>query len=156
MEIVVKEVLIKDIVGVHKKIPEFRETPAEKLIGPDRYKNTKTLFLVAYIGSEAVGYMAAYDRFRDKSFYCWMTGVIPTHRQFGVLTAMMNYLFKWAKLNGFTKIKIKSRNERREMLSFLVKRGFFFTSVEPRDNIKDNRISLERSIEEDFDFEASV
>ena len=156
MEIIIKEVSIKDVIDIHKKIPEFKETPAEKLLGKDRYQGKKTLFLVAYIGKAAVGYMAAYDKFNDKSFYCWMTGVVPDYRNYGVLSEMMNYLFKWAYLNKFIKIKIKTRNERREMLAHLVKRGFFFTSVETRDDIKDHRICLERSIEENYDFEAKV
>ena len=156
MEITIKEVSIKDVADVHKKIPEFRETPADKLLGSDRYKDKKVLFLVAYVGKNPAGYMVSYDRFGDKSFYCWMTGVMPDYRESGILSAMMNYLFRWASLNGFSKIKIKTRNERREMLAYLVKRGFFFTSVEQRDEIKDNRVCLERSIAEDFDFEAKV
>ena len=156
MEIIIKETSIKDVIGIHKRIPEFFETPADKLLGSERYKDAKTLALMAYFGKEAVGYMVAYDKFRDKSFYCWITGVIPAYRNHGVLASMMSYLFKWARLNGFSKIKIKTRNERREMLAFLVKRGFFFTSVEQRDDIKDNRICLERAITEDFDFEAKV
>jgi len=156
MEIIIKEVSIKDVLDIHKKIPEFRETPADKLLGAERYKGKKTLFLAAYIGKKPVGYMTAYDRFADKSFYCWMTGVIPEYRNHGVLSAMMNYLFKWAGLNQFSKIKLKTRNERREMLAYLVKRGFFFTSIEAREDVKDNRILLERHIEEDYAFEAKV
>jgi len=156
MDIFIKEATIGDVTAIHRRIPEFFETPADKLIGSDRYKNKKTLFLTAHISNQPVGYLVAYDRFEDKSFYCWITGVVPEYRNQGVLTAMMNYLFKWAYTNGYGKIKLKSRNERREMNSYLVKRGFFFTSIEHRDDIKDHRISLERAIEEDYDFEAKV
>jgi GNAT superfamily N-acetyltransferase len=156
MEIVIKEVSIKDVMSIHKRIPEFQDTPVDKLLGVERYKGKRTLFLAAYIGKEVVGYMAAYDRFADKSFYCWMTGVLPDYRGHGVLSAMMTYLFKWAVTNGFSKIKLKSRNERREMNAFLIKRGFLFTSIETRDDIRDNRICLEHSIEEDYAFEAKV
>jgi len=156
METVVKEVTIKDVMGIHKKIPEFRETPADKLLGAERYEGKQTLFLAAYIGKHPAGYMVAYDKFCDKSFYCWMTGVVPEYREHGVLSAMMTYLFRWAYSKGFSKIKIKTRNERREMLAYLVKRGFFFTSVEQRDDIRDNRICLERHVEEDYAFEAKV
>jgi len=156
MEPIIKEVLINEIMEIHRKIPEFRETPSDKLLGSDRYQSKKTLFLAAYLDNKPVGYMAAYDRFHDRSFYCWMTGVVPEYRNNGVLSAMMTYLFKWAKSLGYSKIKLKSRNDRREMNAFLIKRGFFFTSVETREDIKDHRINLERSLKEDFDIEAKV
>lgn len=156
MDITIKEVSIADVTGIHKQIPEFFETPADRLLGYDRYKNKKTLFLAAYIGNSPVGYLVAYDRFNDKSFYCWITGVIPAFRNQGVLTEMMNYLFKWAYTNKYSKIKLKSRNERREMNAYLVRRGFFFTSIEHRDDAKNHRVFFERDIEEDYDFEAKV
>jgi len=156
MDIIIKEIKLQDVVNIHKRIPEFFETPAKKLIESERYQGKKTLVLAAYAGKQEAGYMIAYDRFSDKSFYCWITGVVPAFRNSGVLTLMMNYLFKWASLNGFSKIKLKSRNERREMNTYLVKRGFFFTSIEHRDEIKDNRVGFERVIEEDYDFEAKV
>ena len=156
MEIIVKEVTVKEILDIHKKIPEFSETPPSKFVEINNYQGKRKLVLEARFGKEAIGYMVAYDRFQDKSFYCWITGVIPSYRNHGALSAMMNYLFNWAKLNGYSKIKLKSRNIRREMNAYLVKRGFFFTSVEQRENIKDNRISAECEIEDNFDFVAQV
>jgi len=157
MDIFIKEVTIDDVMEVHRQIPEFFDTPTDKLYGYERFKDRKTLFLIAYMANTAVGYLIAYDRHKDKSFYCWITGVVPEARNKGVLSAMMNYLFKWAYTNGYGMIKVKSRNERREMNAYLIKRGFFFTNIEPRDDVKDHRILLEHAIEEDdYDFEAKV
>ncbi len=58
----------------------------------------------------------------------------------------MQYQIDWAKRQGYSKLKIKTRNARREMLSFLVKNGFNFTEVEKKENIIENRINLEKII----------
>lgn len=60
--------------------------------------------------------------------------------------ALMNYQEEWAKKRGYTKIKIKTRNNRREMLHYLVKCGFCFYRVEEQENIGENRILLEKQI----------
>ena len=81
-----------------------------------------------------------YKRITD---YCWMAGVIPQYRKSGVLTAMMEYLKNWSKEQGYKNLRIKTRNTRREMLSFLVKNNFNFYEIEAQENIRDNRICLE-------------
>ena len=75
-----------------------------------------------------------------------MAGVDNNYRRLGALTALMNYQMNWAKKKGYNKLKIRTRNNRREMLSFLVKNGFNFVSVEQRDNITENRINLEHDL----------
>ena len=72
-----------------------------------------------------------------------MAGVDYRFRRKGILSELMRYQMNWAKEKGYEILKIKTRNNRREMLSFLVKTGFNFVSVEERDNIEDNRINLE-------------
>lgn len=65
------------------------------------------------------------------------------NRKSGVLTAMMEYLKNWSKEQGYKNLRIKTRNTRREMLSFLVKNNFNFYEIEAQENIRDNRICLE-------------
>ena len=43
-------------------------------------------------------------------------------------------------------MKIKTRNNRQEMLSFLIRNGFYFTDIETKENIKDNRINLQKDL----------
>jgi len=92
------------------------------------------------------GYMISYDKFSDGSLYCWMTGVNPKYRGKGILKKLMEYHENYAKNKGCDKLKISTRNNRREMLSYLVKYGFNFTEVVPKSNIEDNRIRLEKNI----------
>lgn len=145
-KIIVKETIIDEILKVHEQIPEFKETQPNKQYFENRYENKETVILCAYENNKAIGYIIAYNKFDDKSFYCWMAGVVPEYRKHGALTELMNYLYTWAKSKRYNKIKIKTRNDKRDMLNFLTKNGFDFTYVEERENIKDNRISLEKSI----------
>lgn len=75
-----------------------------------------------------------------------MAGVNPLFRRRGVLRAMMNYLVVWMREHGYQTLRIKTRNNRREMLSFLVREGFMFTEVVSEPHIEDNRVSAEKRI----------
>ncbi len=141
----VKEGSIDVAVKVSATIVEF-DQPYSKDYFEDRYRGKVKLILVAYIDKQAVGYMVAYDKNRDDSFYCWMAGVNPSFRRLGALSKMMEYLEDWAKSHSYKKITIKTRNNRREMLTYLVGAGFHFTEVQPHSSIEDNRILLEKLI----------
>lgn len=143
----IKEVDIKEAIKVHKNIKEFNETKPEKEYFENRYKDREKLIIVAYYNNVPAGYIIGYDKFQDgKNFYCWMAGVDSKFRKLGILTKLMQYQENWAKQKGYSILKIKTRNNRREMLSFLVKHNFNFLSVEKRDNIQDNRINLQKEI----------
>ncbi|HIT70865.1 MAG TPA: GNAT family N-acetyltransferase [Candidatus Scatovivens faecipullorum] len=143
----IKEVDIKEAIKVHKNIKEFNETKPEKEYFENRYRDREKLIIVAYYNNVPAGYIIGYDKFQDgKNFYCWMAGVDSKFRKLGILTKMMQYQENWAKQKGYSILKIKTRNNRREMLSFLVKHNFNFLSVEKRDNIQDNRINLQKEI----------
>lgn len=135
--IIIKEDSIEVAVKVNATITEF-DTPYDKAYFQDRYKGLANLILVAYVDNQPAGYMVSYDKNNDDSFYCWMTGVDPLFRRLGLLNQMMQYLFDWAKNKSYNKIVIKTRNNRREMLSYLVKSGFYFTEVQSHSSIEDN------------------
>ena len=144
--IVVKEVSIDEIVKVNQNVIEFdgKDTKAEDF--EKRYQDKDKLLIVAYYENIPIGYIIGYDRDNDGSFYCWMAGVDNNYRRLGALTALMNYQMDWAKKKGYNKLKIRTRNNRREMLSFLVKNGFNFVSVENKEDITENRINLEHDL----------
>lgn len=145
-DIIVKEVSIEEAVKVNRNVIEFdgKDTKAEDF--ERRYQDKDKLIIVAYYKNIPIGYIIGYDRDNDGSFYCWMAGVDNNYRRLGALTSLMNYQMNWAKNKGYNKLKIRTRNNRREMLSFLVKNGFNFVSVEQRDDITENRINLEHSL----------
>lgn len=145
INIEVKEVEIEEAMKVHKNVIEFDEANPTKEYFEGRYQDSEHLIIVAYYKQVPIGYIVGYDKFKDNknNFYCWMAGVDYRYRRKGALTALMNYQINWAKEKGYKNLKIKTRNNRREMLSFLVKNGWYFTSVEKWDSIEDNRINLE-------------
>ena len=143
--ITIKEDTIDVAVKVNATIVEF-EKAFDKTYFEDRYKGSDRLIIIAYVDTSPAGYMVSYDKDKDGSFYCWMTGVDPHFRRQGLLHQMMGYLFSWAKKHGYTKITIKTRNNRREMLSYLVTSGFHFTEVQQQPSIEDNRVLLEKIV----------
>lgn len=143
----IKEVDIEEAMNVHSKILEFNDLEPKKEYFENRYKNRDKLIIVAYYNDVPAGYIIGYDKFQDnESFYCWMAGVNTNYRRLGILTQLMQYLMDWASQRGYNILKIKTRNNRPEMLSFLVKNGFYFTDIEEREDIKDNRINLQKDI----------
>ena len=145
-DIIVKEVSIEEAVKVNRNVIEFDGKDTTKEDFEKRYVGKDNLIIVAYYKNIPIGYIIGYDRDNDGSFYCWMAGVDNNYRRLGALTALMNYQMNWAKKKGYNKLKIRTRNNRREMLSFLVKNGFNFVSVENREDITENRINLEHSL----------
>ena len=145
-DIIVKEVPIDEAVKVNRNVIEFdgKDTKAEDF--ERRYQDKEKLIIVSYYENVPIGYIIGYDRDNDGSFYCWMAGVDNNYRRHGALTTLMNYQMNWAKNKGYNKLKIRTRNNRREMLSFLVKNDFNFVRVEQRDDITENRINLEHSL----------
>lgn len=146
-DIIVREVGIEEVMKVHKNVLEFDASNSKKEYFEDRYKNVEKLIIVAYYKDLPIGYIVSYDRFNDgKSFYCWMAGVDNNYRRMGSLKCLMDYQDNWAKEKGYNCIKIKTRNSRREMLSFLIKNKFNLISVEEKESVMDNRINLEKNI----------
>ena len=140
--ITIKENQLQDIPKIN--IPEFE--PYSEEYFSDRIKDKQNLMLTAYIDNQPVGYLIAYDRFSDGSLYCWMAAVNPEFRRKCILTELMNYQEEWAKKHDYKRIKIKTRNCRREMLFYLIKKGFMCTKVEQFPNIKNHRIWFEKEL----------
>lgn len=144
----IKETNIDEVLKVNKNVIEFSDdVNLNKEYFENRYQNKEYVKIVAYLNDIPIGYIVGYDKFNDgESFYVWMAGVDYKYRRKGALTKLMQYQIDWAKRQGYSKLKIKTRNARREMLSFLVKNGFNFTEVEKKENIIENRINLEKII----------
>ena len=130
---------------VNKQIPEF---DIELNLGyyNGRIEGKINIILIAYHDGEPAGYMIGYERDHDNSFYCWLAAVDPKYRRQGVLKKMMTYFQSWAEIKGYDKIKVKTRNDKKAMLHFLVNSGYNFMDVESSDDPKDNVIHLEKRI----------
>lgn len=143
--IIIKEDSIEAAVKVNQTIVEFHP-PYDQAHFENRYAGKEKLILVAYVDGQSAGYLIAYNRNNDGSIYCWMAGVDPNFRRLGILNRLMEHLNDWGKAHGYQKIAIKTRNNRREMLAYLVKAGFRFIEVQPKPSAEDNRVLLEKDI----------
>lgn len=145
MKVTVKKVPVADATQISNKIPEFGEKYTEGFY-QKRISGKDSLVIGGFIGNQLAGAIVAYDRYSDGSFYCWMAGVDPKFRGEGVLKGMMDFMERWASGKGYKSIKIKTRNNKREMLSYLVKYGYNFVIVEKKLKVVDFRILLEKII----------
>lgn len=94
--VTIKEAQIEDAIEIYKTIVEFN-TPFTKEICEGRYKGKDKLIIIGHVDNKPAGFIVAYDRDGDKSFYCWAACVDPKYRNHGVLKALMPYLENWAK-----------------------------------------------------------
>lgn len=143
MKVTVKKVPVADATQISNNIPEFGEKYTDDFY-EKRISGKDSLVIGGFVGDQLAGSIVGYDRYNDGSFYCWMAGVDPKFRGKGVLKGMMDYLEKWAKKHGFNSIKVRTRNNKREMLSYLVKYGYDFIDIERKSKIGDFRILLEK------------
>ena len=126
----IKETSIDEAIKVHRNVIEFDDLNPKKEFFEDRYKDKEKIIIVAYYNNVPAGYIVGYDKFQDReSFFCWMAGVDVNYRRLGILTKLMQYLMNWSKEHKYKTLKITTRNNRREMLSFLVKNGYYFTDL---------------------------
>jgi len=134
-----------DAYQVAQEIPEF----GNEAYNLEEYQTRLTkpsLVLIGYDGQQAVAFKAGYQRGSEDHFYSWMGGVVPAYRQQGWAQALAEKQEVWAQAQGFTKVWFKTRNRNRQMIQFAVGRGFNITEIQPKTNILDNRIILEKSL----------
>ena len=146
MKIEILEGTIEEVVELSKKIPEL-VNPHEKKEYQKRMTNRKHLILIAYVNGEAAGFKVGYEKYSDGSFYSWMGGVLPVYRREGIARVLAEYQENWAKGEGYTSIRFKTRNSHQKMLLFAISRGFQIIEVIPREQISEYRILLERILE---------
>ncbi|WP_317170150.1 GNAT family N-acetyltransferase [Rhodocytophaga rosea] len=106
----------------------------------------KHLILIAYAQSKPVGFKVGYDKEGDGSFYSWMGGVLPEYRQQQVGKQLAQKQETWARENGFTSIRFKTRNRHKAMLLFALKNDFQIISVEIRETVEEYRIVLQKRL----------
>ncbi|KKR78361.1 MAG: hypothetical protein UU23_C0001G0125 [Candidatus Curtissbacteria bacterium GW2011_GWA1_40_9] len=145
-EVRVAEATVDDAVRVNATVIEFDE-PYDQRHFEERINGKNHLILVGSVDGKPAGYMVSYEDERyPNSFYLWMAGVNPENRGQGVLKALMEHQESWAKEKGYAKLILKTRNERREMLSFLVKYDWNFIEVMPKEKIENTEILVEKVI----------
>ncbi|MDP8269605.1 MAG: GNAT family N-acetyltransferase [Candidatus Tenebribacter davisii] len=139
----ITEGTIKQAVAISKQIPEFIH-PYEKDEYEKRLLNKTYLILIALWKNIPAGFTAGYQV--DDHFYYWMGGVIPEFREKKIATELAHFQQNWAKEKGFKLIKMKTRNKHIIMLRFALADGFNITGIKTQDDLKENRIFLDKEL----------
>lgn len=137
VKIVISESSIDLVVNINSKIREFNEwdNSFDKLYFENRYKWKDKLILVWYYESIPAWYVIWYDKYWDWSFYCWMAWVLSEFRRKWVLTLLMDYFENRVKSKWYNKIRLKTRNNRRWMLWYLIKNDYNVIELTQMDNV---------------------
>ncbi|MCK5016181.1 MAG: GNAT family N-acetyltransferase, partial [Candidatus Peribacteraceae bacterium] len=112
----------------------------------ERIEDKDPVAFVGYLDEKPVGFLIAYDKYGDGSWYCWRAGVIPNYRRNGVNSKMMDTFEQVAKQKEYSMVKVVTRNNRREMLSYLVKNNWCFVEMFPKEIVEDGRMLLLKKI----------
>ena len=135
---------LEDAVDLAHQIPEF-----DNPYNIDEYKKrllSDHLVLTAHIENEIVGFKIGYDRFNDGSFYSWMGGVLPENRNQSIADMLADYQENWAKNNGYSSIRLKTRKKHEAMLFFSKKRGFVITKEIAKIPKEESRTWMEKQL----------
>lgn len=139
----IREGTISEVIKIAQQIPEFHSSyPIEEY--QRRLKDVQHLILVAWDNQIPIGFKVGYQSLTNQVFYSWMGGVLPAYRQQQIAWHLARRQEKWAKEQGFTHIRFKTRNYLKPMLIFGLKNGFNIVDVIPKDEITDYRIVLEK------------
>ena len=130
---------------IHALIPDFGDR-LDAAHFESRMTGADPLYLAAFIGNTPAGYLTAYDRYRDGSYYCWMAGTVPAQRGRGVLTALMAKLEEEARKRDYGSIRIKTRYKWQAMRRWLDSHDYVITKVDNRTPIEDSRIHLIKTL----------
>jgi len=141
----IKETTIEAIHPVTHQIEEFIEPyPLEEY--KRRFSKTPHLILAAYDGDKIIGFKIGYQ-LTETTFYSWMGAVLRDYRKQDVAKQLAGVQERWAIKNGYSTIRFKTRNKLRSMLLFAIKNDFNIINVEPRDDIGEYRIVMEKKLE---------
>ena len=141
--IIVRETDIKEVVELSALIPELGEFPREQLYR-EKIVGKPNLILIAEIDGVAAGFKVGYER--DGDWYSWLGGVHPEFRRRGVARLLADRQDEWARQQGYPTITFKTLNSLRSMLRFGIDRGFNIIRVETYEDVRENRIWLQRDL----------
>lgn len=110
--------VLDSIVQLHERI--FGDS--NRLIQQMKHK-PKPLVHVAMDGTRVIGYKIGYA-LNSETFYSWLGGVDPNHRNHGVGSQLIGRQHRWLKEKGYRRVRTKTKNQWRDMLILNLKNGF--------------------------------
>lgn len=145
----VREATLEEALKIGDQIREFNEQYKEGFY-LKRIAESKSLILVAEYEGKPAGFLFGHDKYHDGSYYCSRVGVLEEFRGKGLLVALMDYMEQWSLQNGYTKIRLTTKNKRRPMLSYLIKNDYYIWRVRARDPIAESRLDCIKNLSGEF------
>jgi len=145
MEYKIRQGSIHEVVEISRQIPEFIN-PYREEIYEARLSGVPHLILVAEVEGKGVAFKVGYDRDKDSSFYSWMGGVLPDYRRAKLARRLAEHQEAWAKEQGYSSIRFKTRNKLKAMQIFAISRGFDIIALFPEDDLGEYRILMEKQL----------
>lgn len=120
--------------ALYSAIPEFapHATLSFDAFGR-RLNEASAVVLIARENAEAVGFKVGYDRYRDGSFYSWMSGVVPAFRGQHIAELLLAQQEAAVREAGYRRIYVKTRNRFAAMRALLARSGYQIVAVDVAD-----------------------
>jgi len=142
-DVIIRTAEIAEVAPLSRQIPEFIAPPdvseyKRRLDGVDH------LILIAEEQGIEVAFKVGYAR--DNYFYSWMGAVLPAYRRRGIADRLAQVQQQWARQQGYSRIRFKTRNMHKGMLIFALNKGFDIIAVTPRPEVRQYRILLNKEL----------
>ena len=144
MAVIVREGTLEECVTVVEQIDEFRHKESVESLS-SRLQGKKQLVLVAEEQGQLLGFKIGYQ-LDERTFYSWFGGVSPLARNKGVAQLQLDVQEQWVRDQGYTQLKVKSRNQFSAMLRLLLRNGYMIENFEEKEDIKENRLHFVKSM----------
>lgn len=138
MKVSYVEGTIADVLEIDSQVPEFETKNSQEIIS-QRLAGKRYLLLVAYVGSEKVGYKLGYD-VSDVEFYSWSGAVLPKFRGYGIAKTLLKLQEEWAVDMGYQRVSVKSMNRFPSMMQLLISQGYQICGYENKGNPEQSKI----------------
>jgi GNAT superfamily N-acetyltransferase len=126
---VIREGSVDEAWSIYRRIPEFSVDGDDRGFRA-RLETDSALVLVAEVAGRAVAFKVGYDRYRDGSWYSWLGGVFPEHREQGLAAALLAEQEVRVAARGYGAIHVKTRNRFVGMRVLLARSGYRIVAVE--------------------------
>ena len=136
---------IEEAYRLTQDIPEFNN-PVYEISEYQQRLGKDSLILIGYSEGSPIAFKAGYPRGQKGYFYSWLGGVLPEYRRQGIAKALAVEQEEWVKKKNFSHLWFKTRNRNRAMIHFAINNGFAITQVQPKGQVEDYRIILEKAL----------
>ena len=128
-----------------QSIPEFdKPVSAEAML--ERIGAAPALLLLCHVEDELAGFKLGYEK-SPGEFYSWLGGVLPDFRKLGLAQSMLLTQEQWASEQGYSLLKVKTRNSFPAMLSMLVQNRYQIAAIQGEGvSLAEQKISLQKTL----------